>query len=450
MKSLRLVLYFFVGLLLGTVAAFSHAGNFQSYQGSAFRTINGTTYWKGDAGSFAQSKATVIESIKVGGTYITVPTMAQVTGGAVAVATAAIRSTPGMAGLGIVSWLASQGLELVENEFRKKTTTPIDSGGMGQGFEWGCGSLRGELGNVLAQRCASANGWGTLSAISFVPNGPSAYNVIAKSSGFSGGPYTVAVISKQTTCASGYVMAGTKCEPVQPCPPGSTREGDTCTAYVPAGQSDWDAVNGVTPPDQVMKEMCQALAKYNTSTPGCAMYNAKTEKASVAMSDWAHNPTTGQDERQVATWTPRPTPEDPFAGEVSINTESKPTDSPVDPETGEPVNPGDKSSTDKTSQTPFCTLYPDSLACAKFGQAEDPAKLDDTKQVSITPDSGFGPADGQCPQDLTYTLHLTGTQVRFSYQPVCTGIRTFRPVIIGMAWISGVLIFLGITRKAQG
>lgn len=74
MKPLRLALYFVVGLLLGGCFTLSYAGNFQSYQGSAFRTINGTTYWKGDAGSFAQSKATVIESIKVGGTYITVPT----------------------------------------------------------------------------------------------------------------------------------------------------------------------------------------------------------------------------------------------------------------------------------------------------------------------------------------------------------------------------------------
>lgn len=442
MKSLRLALYFVVGLLLGGCFTLSYAGNFQSYQGSAFRTINGTTYWKGDAGSFAQSKATVIESIKVGGTYITVPTMAQVTGGAVALATAAIRATPGMAGLGIISWLASQGLELVENEFRKKTTTPIDSGGMGQGFEWGCGSLRGELGNAFAQQCASASGWGTLSEISFVPNGLSSYIVKAKSSGFNGGPYTVATINKLTTCASGYVMSGTKCEPVQPCPPGSTRDGDNCTAYVPAGQSDWDVVNGVTPPDQVMKEMCQALAKYNTSTPGCAMYNAKTEKASVAMSDWAHNPTTGKDERQVATWTPRPTPEDPFAGEVSVKTESKDPSAPTDPETGDTTNPADTSSKDNTKDTPFCTLYPESLACAKMGTPEEADKLDSkTMGVESITIQTFG-SSATCPSPIQLPH---GSELSFEWP--CRMAEGVKPFLLALAWLAAGLIVIGAMRN---
>lgn len=434
MKSLRLALYFLVGLLLGTVAVFSHAGTYQSYQGSAFRTINGTTYWKGDAGSFAQSKATVIESIKVGGTYITVPTMAQVTGAMVGVAANAVRMSPGLAGAALISWLASQGLELIDGHWKSKPA-PVPT--VNDGFCYR------NLANIdlctLADFDAQVKQYYTPPAMA-----PAVYTT------FSGQTVMESCgVTRPDICVRAY-----RYSPTTACQPGRVLNPATglCESneYVPAGQSDWDKVNGVTPPDEVMREMCQALAKYNTTTPGCAMYNAKTEKRSVPMSDWAHNPTTGKDERQVATWTPRPTPDDPFAGEVSINTESKPTDSPVDPETGEPVNPGDKSSTDKTSQTPFCTLYPESLACAKFGQAEDPAKLDETKQVSITPDSGFGPADGQCPQDLTYTVHLTGTQVRFSYQPVCTGIRTFRPVIIGMAWISGVLIFLGITRKAQG
>ena len=443
MKSLCLALYFLVGLLLGTVAVFSHAGTYQSYQGSAFRTINGTTYWKGDAGTFAQSKATVIESIKVGGTYITVPTVAQVTGAMVGVAAGAVRMSPGLAGVSLISWLASQGLELVNGEWKK--LVPGDSIPVSTSGAPTCGQMVVDGPEKLVQIGNQVRAFKLFRCQKNVVSPPAGWDNHTWCNSDSVqypdcGGYSHPLVSqvRQETCPLGYTFDPGTSSCVSP------------SRYEPAGQSDWDKVNGVTPPDQVMKEMCQALAKYNTSTPGCAMYNAKTEKATVAMSDWAPNPTTGNDERQVATWTPRPTPDDPFAGEVSINTESKPTDSPVDPETGEPVNPGDKSSTDKTSQTPFCTLYPDSLACAKFGQAEDPAKLVDTKQVSITPDSGFGPSDGQCPQDLIYTLHLTGTQVRFSYQPVCTGIRTFRPVIIGMAWISGVLIFLGITRKAQG
>lgn len=430
MKSLRLLLYFALGLALGTASALSFAGTYTSYQGSAFRNINGTTYWKGDATSFSASKATVIESFKVGGTYITVPTFGQVTGAALA----AVRMTPGLAGAALLSYLAGQGLELIADQWKKKAepTTPVQSGT--------CAVAFGPTEATTLADCISR------STANMQAQYPSPWQVKYKEHDAASGnlkwdiwhPYGQYWYVAQQGSFSNATPS---------CPAGSTLVNGMCQSseYVPAGDSDWDRVRGVQPPAEVMADLCQRLAKLGT---GCEVTAAGTLKASAPLSDWQTNPTTGERTREMANWNPKPNASDPFAGEITTTREKETPQ--IDPQTGQPTGTTQTTETDTTKDQDFCTLHPDSLACATFGKPDEPEKLDQTKQVSITPDTGFGPQDGTCPADLTYTVHLTGTQLRFSYQPVCTGLRTFRPVIIGMAWISGVLIFLGISRKAQG
>lgn len=443
MKTLRLALYFVIGLLLGTLSAFSFAGTFQSYQGSAFRNINGTTYWKGDAGTLSASQATVLESFKIGGTYITVPTMGQITGAAMTAAMAGVRMTPGIAGAAVISWLASQGLQLADGQWKALSPPTSVTPATGIGVcQISASSPAKNLTGVSSSECMSA-AVGATYPFGRTFTAPYMSDTFIRGTCSQDGTNwgcSVGTWSQQSTrpasCASGYVMSsdGTQC---------------ISTTYVPAGDSDWDKVNGIPKPDDVMRQLCQQLAQYNTTTPGCAVNQAKTQQASVPLSDWTLNPNTGQMTRQVAKWNPAPTVEDPFRGEVTINEETKTTTTTTNPTTGQPETTETTTSKDTTKDQPLCTLFPDIIACAKFGEASDPVKLDQTKQVSITPDSGFGASDGTCPQDLTYSLHMVNKQIRFSYQPVCTGLRTFRPVIIGMAWISGVLIFLGIARKAQ-
>ena len=121
---------------------------------------------------------------------------------------------------------------------------------------------------------------------------------------------------------------------------------------------------------------------------------------------------------------------DPTTGEPKTNTE-----------TGEPVPSEEK--------TEFCVENPDVLACAKLGEPEEVEELKKTKDIAITPDSGFGPADSSCPAPLTYSLISGGRSLSFSYEPICKGARIFRPAIIGMAWLSGLFIFFGFARKGS-
>lgn len=428
MKAFRLLLYFVLGLALGTASALSFAGTFTSYQGSAFRNINGTMYWKGDATSFAASQARVFESVAVGGTYIAVPHVGSLGAAAMQAAITGLRSTPGaMLTTAAASWLLGQGLEYLNGQWMKKDSSSLPIPG-----EWRYGhNLQAGPFSSPAAACAHFD------ANSRV--GPASMAVVDTPGSENGCYYPSA------TRLTGLTNGGN-----QPCPAGYHVELNACvkdSPYVPAGDSDWDQVRGVTPPDAVMADLCRRLAALGS---GCALSSGNTEKASVPLSDWKTDPLTGTQSRETATWNPSPSASDPFRGEINVEKETKTTTTTTDPNTGQPVTTETTTSDDKTDKTPLCSLYPDILACAKFGEATDPDKLDQTKQVSITPDTGFGPQDGTCPADLTYTVHLTGTQLRFSYQPVCTGLRTFRPVIIGMAWVSGVLIFLGIARKAQG
>lgn len=415
MKALRLLLYFALGLALGTASALSFAGTYTSYQGSAFRNINGTTYWKGDATSFSASKATVIESFKVGGTYITVPTFGQVTGAALS----AVRMTPALAGGALLSYLAGQGLQLIADEWKKEAPSVPPSSFTSDSA---CG--------MTATQCAVQSGSASYEQFGATWTSSTATQCNWTLNGY---PNVTGSCAKPAPCPAGYTYDSS----IQMCKPGS--------GYVVADDTDWDRVRGVQPPAEVMADLCQRLAKLGT---GCEVTAAGTLKASAPLSDWQTNPTTGERTREMANWNPKPNAADPFAGEITTTREKETPQ--TDPQTGQPTGTTTTTETDTTKDQDFCTLHPDSLACATFGKPDEPEKLDQTKQVSITPDTGFGPQDGTCPADLTYTVHLTGTQLRFSYQPVCTGLRTFRPVIIGMAWISGVLIFLGISRKAQG
>lgn len=442
MKALRLLLYFALGLALGTASALSFAGTFTSYQGSAFRNINGTTYWKGDATSFAASKATVMETVKVGGTFIPVPTFGQVTGAALA----AVRMTPGFAGAALISWLASQGLELMDGQWKKpdnSTQAPSEYGQCSSAglsteaaslMPTGTGQTASDCMNAAMSAINSVTGYWyvkdpqmscTASSCSF------SYQYYSPQDSYTWRSQNISGWSKVTTqCPDGWVLEGTICR---------------SNGYSPAGDSDWDKVLGIQPPAEVMADLCRRLSAMGS---GCETTGNGTLKASAPLSDWQTDPNTGERTRDTANWNPKPNASDPFAGEITTTREKETPQ--IDPKTGQPTGSTNTSETDTTKDQDFCTLHPDSLACSTFGKADEPDKLDQTKQVSITPDTGFGPQDGTCPADLTYTVHLTGTQLRFSYQPVCTGLRTFRPVIIGMAWISGVLIFLGITRKAQG
>jgi len=402
---------------------FSFSASAVSYTsaGNTFRSSGGASAYTGSSGSVSGGVASTIESVNVGGRYIGVPAWGPITATAGEVIIGIAQRSPAAIAISVAPWLITKGIEYIDGKWQVKQpdmpmpTTPSDSA---------CG--------MTAQQCnhmASASydqyqsSWDSMTATSCVARlkGP-----------------TFDFVSM--TCAKGPTA--------KPCPDGYTALGNGyCTSntpYADAAESDWAKFRGEVPPDQVLNDLCKKLAE------GCNVSEVKTSGGFANLSDWVQTTPGGDWTRQVATVTPAPSANDPERVQVSTQTETKPADSPVDPATGKPADNGTSGTKTPDQTTDFCVLHPDSIACSTLGDPPDvPDVQKQDKPLSITPDSGWGPQTGNCPADLTYTTH-GGIAVRFSYAPVCQGATTFRPVVIGLAWISAVLIFLGVSRRANG
>jgi len=86
-----------------------------------------------------------------------------------------------------------------------------------------------------------------------------------------------------------------------------------------------------------------------------------------------------------------------------------------------------------------CTKFPDRVGCAKLSTAEGPELPEQDKQISISPESGFGADNGVCP-GLVHTS-LVGDVDPFGL--VCTYMSGIRYFVIGISFIMATLIFLG-------
>lgn len=96
-----------------------------------------------------------------------------------------------------------------------------------------------------------------------------------------------------------------------------------------------------------------------------------------------------------------------------------------------------------------CILHPNRLGCMSWGDTPSGPDLKDiSKNISIIPDFGWGPESASCPADLTTHLRI-GSLVAFSFKPVCDAATMFRPAVISVAWMTAVLIALGVGKSVK-
>lgn len=140
---------------------------------------------------------------------------------------------------------------------------------------------------------------------------------------------------------------------------------------------------------------------------------------------------------------PSPTDKDPFR--LDMQPVDKPTPTP-DPQQDQDEGPGQDSNAKPQENPGLCDQYPDIVACAKLGEAPEakPVKNEE-KILEIKKENGWGPENGTCPAPKTATV--AGVALEMSFQPLCDFSTGIRPVIIGLAWISAVFGFLGLSRK---
>lgn len=115
--------------------------------------------------------------------------------------------------------------------------------------------------------------------------------------------------------------------------------------------------------------------------------------------------------------------------------------------TGAPTT-GDDGSSDEAKDeepTPECEEGDTSLRCLQLGGGVDDVPIANVEVgVGITPSSGFEHAQ-TCPADKV--LNLAHVTVTVPFTLLCDAADMARPLVIGVAWLSALLGFVGIGRR---
>lgn len=91
----------------------------------------------------------------------------------------------------------------------------------------------------------------------------------------------------------------------------------------------------------------------------------------------------------------------------------------------------------------FCDENPDVLGCKKIDVPDVPEMKAESKDISITPDSGWGESGGHCPAPRK----LSKSEI--SFQPYCDFASGVRPVVIAVAWLTAAGMLLGLGKGGE-
>jgi len=144
--------------------------------------------------------------------------------------------------------------------------------------------------------------------------------------------------------------------------------------------------------------------------------------------------------------TPSPSPSSPW--QVDVVPDDKISNSPTpirDPQAVPPAEAASAPKSDKPSD--LCTEHPDILACQKINLGSlDPVPLpNENKQMAITPDSGWTIGSASCPAPRTVTIR--GFTLTMPFTMICDFALAIKPLLIGFAWLSAALAFMGLSKK---
>lgn len=135
---------------------------------------------------------------------------------------------------------------------------------------------------------------------------------------------------------------------------------------------------------------------------------------------------------------PSPTANEPWR--VDLQPVNRPVSGPEPMTQPDSETPPDA---DKPSQEQldFCVKNPDVLACQKLDEPEAQELPESEKDISISPDGGWGADNAACPAPKQITVQ--GRAIPIPFDLFCTWASGMRPIIIAMAWLSAAFILLG-------
>ena len=423
-RTCRLSLYFVLGLFLGGYSVFSHAFKAPVTPGAGITGSTGIGFKTDGYQAFTNGKTMGSLNGSVSGQAFSFTAAYPLASTAADVLLGAIRATPlGFVGsVAITTWLASSGISIDNGSLVKADNTPVES----LGTYWVGDFNEGQFSSAAAVCEASYKHDGSYALMvnktvqwSSATTGMCVADVLD----YLGNPHTYSYGSARSTgaCRDGYIASQGAC--IRPYSPTAATEEDLA------------ALKSGAVPDGAATEATQKGVKLPLAKP-----EIETTPKVIPIGDPVTDPKTGIRTRDTIKVTPQPS--NPSEVEVTPYKQPVAADGTpaTDPTTGDPEKPAE--------ETDHCKLNPDTIGCSKWGEPEDADLETDTKNATINPDSGWGAATASCPADLNHTLK-TGQTVGFKWKPLCDGATMFRPVVIGMAWLTATLIFMGIARKGQ-
>lgn len=401
MKTIRLLAFFLVGFLLSAVSVLSYAaavplrlpsnvsGSAGAYVSSGAAAFSGAAYNSGLTGV-------------VNGTPFVAPAAWRLAANAGQLAVGAVRATPtGLIGGAVAAWLLEKGLRYAYDKWQSKQDI---------------------LGDGYLYKMSPSDTISFADLDQFRARLSVLYPHFNFDAGRYGPVYVSGVLTTEmivcTTTNSNFCFS-------------AKRFGPQSENWRDANEDDFLRASTSPLPDSVASELAGKGVPLPLQNP---LVNTNPQK--LPMSDPYYDPVTKKWYRDVLTVSP---------GADGTQAQAVPSKEEVD-ENGEPVKDEEGNPAAPKEETDHCKLNPESLGCMKPGEPEDIDLQNRSVNVAINPVFGFGADNASCPADQTVNLGLGGS-VAMSWAPLCQFSSSIRPVVVGVAWLSAALIFLGIARR---
>jgi hypothetical protein len=382
-----------------------------SFRGINVTRVDGVTHLRGTSpGGFDAGGASVGAQTVASFGSVTLPykvaefaAASPIAATAAAAAVTAVRLNPaGLVTSAVASYLLTKGLEYANGSFNKLTTV-----------------LTVPTGMPTTNYCANYNN--AYYGYSYTTNWTQASATLCRATCAGTGPSNGAVYGNYACTLS--------------CPAGQTLVNGQCSAdaKIAPTESDWDAARVGYWPDAANRDLIRNGVPLPTDK---SVFNPVSKD--VPIGDPYVDPVTGKRYQDTARVTPSPTT--PEVADVQMfKQEVDATGAPVvNSGTGQPVPP--------VEDTDWCKKNPDASGCKPLDEVPDVELQEDTITLSISPVSGFGPETGTCPADRTL-FSKGGSPIVWSWGQYCTFASGIRPLIVGFAWISALMIVVGVARR---
>lgn len=361
------------------------------------------------AGSFSAASFNANFTTNVGGKMVTMPATMRMAANAGQFAMGAVRLNPvGLIGSALAAYLLTNGISWLNDQWQE-VTEPTPAITRGHNCVGG--------GGVSIDQQAACNQFVTVTGwpAPITPTG-------IRADGF----LKCFVVKWNVTYYCGPVTV-----PAQ-CPAGQTLTNGMCYGTPqPVPDSKWDDIASQPLPDSVAGELAPKIPLPLQNPEFNPPY------ADVPLGDPRIDPRTGERVRDYARVTPQSD-----GKSADVQTYQRPVDEngnpSTDPTTGNP--------TPATEPTDACQKNPDAAGCKPLDEVPDSELPQHENSFSLNPVSGFGADNAACPAPQTL-FNKGGQTITWDWGKFCGFAQGIRPLIIGFAWLTALMIVVSVGRR---